>query len=112
MNPLDKLLEEAGLSYEDLNVMERETYNAKSFDIRSITTNDIKENILLMKNSIAMQLCDVNPSLWDILTKSNVWVKDQSLKARLKNYILLESFLLAPEKAEKALKNTINLRKK
>ena len=54
-----------------------------------------------MKNSIALQLSDLTDVNEDSFTK------DILLKARLKNYILLEAFLTAPDKAEKALRDKL-----
>ena len=46
-----------------------------------------------------MQLTDVDP-----IQEPH---KDLQLKARLKNYIMLEAFLLAPEKAQKAVEDSL-----
>ena len=100
MNLSDKILDEMGLRYEDLNIAERETYNAQAFDIKNITINDLKEHIGDMKNAVAMQLSDLTNIDED-------YDKDIFLKARLKNYILLEAFLTSPDKAEKALKDSL-----
>lgn len=101
-NLKDKILEEYGLKFEDLNIEERETYNSSYFDIKSITLQDLKQHITDMKNAVALQLCDVASDI----------DKDRSLKARLKNYILLEAFLTAPEKAEQALRSGLEGAKK
>jgi hypothetical protein len=100
MNLSDKILEEAGLRYEDLSPEEKETYNAQFFNIKNLTIEDLKQHVIDMKNSIAIQLSDTDPQE-DEYT-------DLILKARLKNYILLEAFLTTPEKAEKALRNAIS----
>lgn len=97
-NIMDRVLEEHGLNYEDLNPAERETYNKSNFQIKTINIGDIKNNISYMKNSIALQLCDTDGKD----------VNDKLLKARLKNYILLQSFLLAPEKAQEALNKRLD----
>jgi hypothetical protein len=98
MNPLDKILEEYGLKYSDLNVAERETYNQQFFNVKNFSVEDLKVHITEMKNSIALQLTDVR---WFHIFKT------LELKARLKNYILLEAFLTTPEKAEKALRDSL-----
>jgi len=100
MNLSDKLLEEMGLKYEDLNLTERETYNQQVFNVKNITIADLKEHINDMKNSVAMQLSDLT-------NVDEQYDKDIFLKARLKNYILLEAFLTSPDKAEKALKDSL-----
>jgi hypothetical protein len=98
-NPLDKLLEKQGLKYEDLNYSERETYHSTNFNVDAINSGKLKEHVTEMKNSIAMQLTDVDP-----IQEPH---KDLQLKARLKNYIMLEAFLLAPEKAQKAVEDSL-----
>lgn len=100
MNLLDKILDEQGLRYEDLNMVERETYQQAVFSSQNLSLDDVKTNVIEMKNSIAMQLCDV-PDDKDH-TDTNC-----KLKARLKNYLILEAFLTVPEKAEKALQNSL-----
>jgi len=100
MNLYEKYLEEEGIKYEDLNPTEKETYNQKVFDIKNITIADLKQHIIDMKNSVALQLSDITDTDEDV-------EKDIMLKARLKNYILLEAFLTAPDKAEKALRDSL-----
>ena len=97
-NVLDKILEDQGLNYEDLNSAERETYRKANFSLHKLTVADVKTYITNMKNSVALQLTETPLEN----TEENV-----ILKARLKNYILLESFLLTPEKAEEALKKQL-----
>jgi len=101
VNILDKILEEQGLSYEDLNPIERETYNRANFSLKTISVGDIKKYISGMKNSVAIQLAD----LPDDDPKNAV------LKARLKNYALLEAFLTRPEKAEEAIRKQLGKKK-
>lgn len=99
---MDKILEEQGLNYEDLNPAERETYQRGNFELKKLTTADVKEHVAYIKNSVALQLCDTpegDP-------------KNPVLKARLKNYIVMESFLTKPDKAEEAMKKQIEMRGK
>lgn len=97
MNLLDEILNENGLRYEDLNTAERETYRQSVFSLKSLTIGDLKEAIIDMKNSIAMQLSDTPDTEEHFDT-------NRKLKARLKNYLLLEAFLTTPDKAERALR--------
>lgn len=105
-NLLDKILEENGIKYEDLNPQERETYSQKVFEVQSLSLGDLKDHIVNMKNSIALQLTSsMGDGEIDIR-------KELILKARLQNYLLLEAFLTAPEKAEKAIRDSLkNIRK-
>lgn len=92
---MDKILEEQGLNYEDLNATERETYNKGNFSTQQLAVSDIKTYVTAMKDSVALQL--TNTLLTDPETL-------HILQARLKNYILFEAFLLRPEKAEEAIR--------
>jgi len=99
-NLLDKALEDLGLKYDDLNVAERETYRQKSFQAKTLTIPDLIDNVRVMKDSVALQLSDTP----DMEENQDTNCK---LKARLKNYIVLEAFLTSPEKAERALKQSL-----
>ncbi len=101
INHLDKLLEEQGLKYEDLNYEEREFYNKASFSTKGLSISDLKEKILELKDSIAMQLADTPDN-------EGSYEKNRTLKARLQNYITLYAFLVTPEKAEQALKRALD----
>jgi len=95
MNLLDRILEKQGLNYEDLNHEEREVYNKANFNMKSLSVGDVKHYVSLMKNSVALQISDTP------IDETN---KIIILQARLKNYVLLEAFLMKPEIAEKAFR--------
>lgn len=105
INLLDKVLEEYNLSYEDLNIEERDTYNKQVFDLKTLTIGDLVEHIQNMKNAIALQLTDVPDDVEHIDINCK-------LKARLKNYLLQEAFLTSPDKAEKSLREALKNVKK
>lgn len=99
------LLEKLGLDYEELNTAEKETYITwlNDWESRKLDVSDIKNYILAMKNAVAMELADTPYGDKD---------KGRILKARLKNYILLEAFLTAPDKARERLEASVkNLKK-
>lgn len=101
MDLLQKILDHAGVkSYEELTPAEKETYHnwEEALKQRQVTIETIKENISAMKNGIEQELSahDLDPK------------QDLFLKARLRNYLLLEAFLQSPEKAEKALDRTLS----
>lgn len=100
MNISDKLLEELGLKYEDLEPAERDTYNQGVFNVKTISIADLRDHIVDMKNAIAIQLS----SLLDTTEETE---KDLWLKAKLQVYLQLEAFLTAPDKAEKALRDQL-----
>lgn len=99
MDELNKLLERAGLKYEDLTSAEKETYNnwMDALQQRKVTVQTVQEHITKMKHSVEEELT----------TASHNSKHDLFLKARLRNYLLLEAFLTSPEKAQKALERAI-----
>ena len=104
---LDQFLQKLGLKYDDLNSTEKETYRAmaESLSQSQITPERLKDYILQMKMSVEHELID-EPEFMFIFPNR----KHLLLKARLKNYILLESFLLSPDKAKKAIENAIGVK--
>jgi hypothetical protein len=101
---VDTVLEKYNLKYEDLNVAERETLNSwlKALSERKITLESVKEYIAAMRDGVEQELIKVGYES----------KQDLFLKARLRNYMLLEAFLLTPEKAKKALEQAMSGLKK
>jgi hypothetical protein len=93
---LDNIVEKLG-GYDKLNTAERETYkeHLKVIEGKAISTSDIKTFVRTMITVIERDLVN---------TKENS-VESRGLKARLKNFLLLEQFLFQPEKAKEALEN-------
>jgi len=97
---LDELLEKVGLKFEDLNSAERDTLFSwhEALTKNALTLEGVRQYILAMKESVESEL-----------TVSRVDSKqDLLLKARLRNYMLLDAFLSTPEKATKALERAIS----
>lgn len=99
MSIVDTILEKLrpGAKYETLNYLERDMVMglaAKAYG-KSLTIDDIKKHIGQMKVSVERELSDPN------LDKN----KDLFLKARLKNYLLLEALFAQTEKARAELDN-------
>lgn len=94
------ILSKFGLSYEELNQVEKDTYVTwlNELENRKLAIEDIKNYILAMKNAVAMELAD---------TPYKDAEKGRLLRARLKNYILLEAFLTSPEKARERLEASV-----
>jgi hypothetical protein len=92
---INDILERVGLKYEDLNFDEKETLNGwmKQLQGNKLTLEDVRKNIVSMKESVEREITVVG-----LNTK-----QDTLLKARLRNYMLLEAFMTSPEKAEQAL---------
>lgn len=105
---LDDLLSKSNLRYEDLTQEERKTYEKwlKALESKPISVDDIKANIRFMRESVELALVDEEEFrhvLWFKVANR----KHVGLKARLKNYILLESFMESKDKAKKTLEARI-----
>lgn len=96
---INKILEKLNLKFEDLTSAERDTLlsMAESLQRQSLSVSDVKEYLLTMRESVETEL-----SKTDLNTNQDIF-----LKARLRNYILLESFLTGPDKAKKALDRAV-----
>jgi len=95
----NKILERIGLKYEDLTPDERTTLNEWSEGLakKEIGVSDIRTHISSMKESVEKDLTKT-----DLNSKQDLF-----LKARLRNYMLLDAFLSTPEKAKKAIERQI-----
>ena len=96
---MDKILKKVGLDYDNLTTDEQTTLHGWVSDVETAKMSPlkIKEYIQSMKRSVSLELSDSK------LGKK----EDMYLKARLRNYILLEAFLETPEKAKEALDRAI-----
>ena len=96
MNILDEIVETLG-GYDKLNSAERETYkqHLKVIEGKTISVGDIKNFVRLMITNIEKVLVD---------TKENS-PESKNLKARLKNFLMLEQYLFSPERAKEALEH-------
>lgn len=96
---MDEILEKLGLKYEDLTAAEREELNSwmSSLEQSQLTIEKIREFIAGMRDSVEQELTKTGHD-----SKQDIF-----LKARLRNYMLLEAFLSTPEKAQKALDRAI-----
>lgn len=95
----DDILQKLGLKYEDLKSDERDTYNTwlQAKHQATITLEDVKDYIIFMRESVE-----------DELSKhDNSKTQDLLLKARLRNYRLLEAFFNTPQRAQKALEKSL-----
>jgi len=97
---VDTILKQFNVKYEDLSVDERKTLNGmlESLGDNQLTVEKIKEYIHTMKDAVEQELT---------ITGNNN-LQDAFLKARLRNYMLLEAFLSTPEKARIALEKSLS----
>lgn len=101
---IDELLKKFNLKYEELTPDERISFHTMldAIQEKSLTVEKIKEYITNMKYAVEQELVKTGHE-----NKQDIF-----LKARLKNYMLLEAFLSSPAKAKKALEQSLsNIRK-
>ena len=96
---LDEILDKAGLKYEDLTAVEKETLNTwmDALQKGQISVEKVREYITSMKEAVEQELTkfDLDPN------------QDLFLKARLRNYMLLDAYLSTPERAKQQIENSI-----
>lgn len=100
MAVIDEVLQRVGLKYEDLTSVERATlleWN-KSLQLKQITVGTIQQYIRDMRFSVEKELTEVGFN-----SKQDIF-----LKARLRNYMLLEAFMESPVKAKEALDRALS----
>jgi len=92
---MDKILEKFGLKYSDLEPAERETLQSWLSDLESnaLSVEKLRGYIAAMKDAVEQEVTQTTHN-----SKQDIF-----LKARLRNYILLDAFLSSPEKAKKAI---------
>lgn len=105
---IDELLSKAGLKYSDLNPTEKETFNSMldMLNKSQLTPETLKSYISRMKNTVEEELSK-EPEYIRIFIFKFRNDKNILLKARLRNYLLLEAFLDTPKKAKEALERAI-----
>lgn len=96
---IDEFLEKMGLKYEDLNHAEKETLHSwlSALEKNKVTLESVKNYIVSMRDAVEQELTKTDHN-----TKQDLF-----LKARLRNYMLLEAFLSTPERAKQAIENSL-----
>jgi len=97
---IDDILEKYNLKYEDLLEDEKKTLSEwmENLSKAELTLDSVKNYISRMKVTVEEELTKVGHE-----SKQDIF-----LKARLRNYMLLENFLESPERAKKALEASIS----
>jgi len=95
MGVMDDILQRYNLKYEDLNSAERDQLHQWMEDLskNELTIAKVRTYIQNMRDTVEIELSKVD----------NGSKQDTLLKARLRNYLLLDAFLTSPEKAKTAL---------
>lgn len=97
---IDQILEKVGLKYEDLNSIEKETLNTwmEALQKGAVSIEKIKEYVVSMREAVEQELAKA-----DLGSKQDLF-----LKARLRNYMLLDAFLSTPERAKQQIESAIS----
>lgn len=105
---IDELLKKYNLKYEELTVEEKATFHSmlSALQESQLTMEKLRDYISNMKYAVEQALVD-EPEFSYIFIFKVPNRKQIMLKARLKNYMLLEAFLLTPDKAKRALEQSL-----
>lgn len=118
---MNDVLEKVGLNYEDLTNAERDTLTkwSNALQEKRLTVEQVRDYVKSMRSAVERELTEENdPATWMSVFTLMIplyglikkWYQDRktySLQARIKNYMLLESFLDTPDKARKALDQAV-----
>lgn len=101
-------LEDKGIKIEQLSPEEKQTYFSMLEMVQKsqMTPEKLKDYIVSMREAVTKDLV-AEPEFIRIFIFKFENRKQILLKARLQNYMLLESFLSSPAKAEEQLKSMI-----
>ena len=104
-NEVDEILHLFGIKdYDELTGPERDTYHKwlNTIATSAITPDDMRRHIQSMRLAVETELIDTDEFIYFLWFK-RINRKHVLLKARLKNYLLLETFLNRPERAKEML---------
>lgn len=108
MDKAEDFLHSLGIKdFDELNAVEREEYTKilEVVQTSQVTLEDYQKHVRLMRQSLEMSIVDepeyIHSALLPFLKRTNP--KLLQLKARLKNYLLLEAFFDRPERAKDML---------
>jgi hypothetical protein len=105
---IDEILKRHGLTWKQLNEAERQTLYGWSSALQQgqLSVEKIREGVAFMRDSVAKELVN-EPEFSYILFFRIVNRRQILLKARLMNYMILESLLISPEKAKEKVEQAI-----
>ena len=109
MSSITDKLEEKGIKIDSLNSIEKATYFNMLAVVKEsqLTPEKLREYVVTMRESVERELVN-EPTFIRIFIFKVENPKLLKLQARLQNYLLLESFLISPEKAEAQLEDMVN----
>lgn len=110
MDKIDQLLEKTGLKYETLTPAEKDTVNEWMDVLEStrVGTETIRKHIRDMKEGVEAELTNQKMSKFSFWSFLFQWKKEQGLKMRLQNYLLLDALMGSHERAKKAIDNQMS----
>lgn len=121
---VDDILKKFGLKYEELEKEEIESLNERLNQVNAVQLSVpmVQDYVTKMRESVSHSLMDIQetPNTWLSLACLFIpfvgiirkWYLDQKrvyLTARLRNYMLLEAFLSAPDKLQQNLEKNLRL---
>ena len=108
MSLTDQLEEKFGIKVEKFNSLEKATYFKMLEEVQKAQMNPqkLREYIVSMRDAVERELIN-EPEFIRVFIFRFENRKQILLKARLQNYMLLESFLLSPERAKEQLESAI-----
>ena len=108
MSVTEEIEQKFNIKIESLNAEEQVTYNNMLAAVQEsqLSIEKLREYMATMRDAVAKELVN-EPEFNRVLFFKFENRKQILLKARLQNYMLLETFLMSPEKAKQALEAMI-----
>lgn len=109
MSITEHIEEKFGLKIENLNQLEKETYfkMLEAVQKAQIDHLRLRDYIVTMRDAVEREIVNeptfIRIFIWKVENPRLI-----KLQARLQNYLLLESFLLSPEKAKQNLEDMVS----
>lgn len=99
-----------GIKFEEMSREEKSTLDRwlDGLQKNEITLDNVRTYVQSMKEAVENELADTPETERVFLFMYRPSRKALLLKARLRNYMLLEAFLLTPERAKKALERSLS----
>lgn len=108
MSITDEIEEKLGLKIDSLNTVEKETYFSMLTAVQksAMSPEKMRDYIISMRIAVEQEIVK-EPAFKRIFIFKVENLKLVKLQARLQNYLLLESFLVSPERAKRQLEEMV-----
>ena len=110
MELLDQLLENLGVkNHDELEPDEQKVYDKwlKALQVQEISPESIRQHITRMREIVEQKLSE-EPEYITVLFFKFRNDKNVFLKARLRNYLMLEAYLTSPQRAKEQLERMVS----